>query len=284
MPSKLIMPAMSGFTFGADPELFIVDENGKHVSAEGLIPGTKAEPHVVEGGAVQVDGMAAEFNIDPCSDFETFNNNVTGVMKQLKEMLPKGYNFSIIPAVEFSADVFDSAPDCAKELGCSPDYNAWTGELNPPPSLENRPRLRCAGGHIHFGWTADADLSDLQHLMNCRDLVKQLDWYLAGWSIGVDPDPTRRMLYGRAGACRIKPYGVEYRVLSNFWLTSKERRLQVWNRMQMALKDMRKQYIPDLYPNYNELLVEGINTSKLNAGLVAAVPYPLRRVTTSLSY
>lgn len=60
---------------GADPELFVSD-NGKLVSCHGLLPGTKAEPHRVERGAVQVDGMAAEFNIDPAGDEETFITNL----------------------------------------------------------------------------------------------------------------------------------------------------------------------------------------------------------------
>lgn len=279
------IPAMKGFTFGADPELFLIDGNGKPVSAEGLIPGTKAEPFAVEGGAVQVDGMAAEFNINPADNFNDFNGNVTLVMKQLKAMLPKGVGFSIVPAVEFPEDVFDAAPDNAKELGCSPDFNAWTGDFNPPPHLDDRPRLRCAGGHLHFGWTEGVDLSDTQHVMNCRDLVKQLDWYLAGWSLRVDKDPTRRLLYGKAGACRVKDYGVEYRVLSNFWLTSKERRLQVWNRMQLAIKDMRKQFMPDHYGQYeNNLLIQSINTSVPNDGLENAIPYPLKRLNLGYGY
>jgi hypothetical protein len=71
--------------------------------------------------------------------------------------------------------------------------------------------------------------------------VKQLDWYLGGWSLKHDSDPTRRTLYGRAGACRLKSYGVEYRVLSNFWMTTADRRKAVWNRMQLAVKAMERE-------------------------------------------
>ena len=31
-------------------------------------------------------------------------------------------------------------------------------------------------------------------------------------------DPLRRKLYGRAGRFRVKPYGLEYRTLDNYWL------------------------------------------------------------------
>jgi hypothetical protein len=37
-----------------------------------------------------------------------------------------------------------------------------------------------------------------------------------------DNELRRRTMYGRAGACRFKTYGVEYRTLSNAWLNSPE--------------------------------------------------------------
>ena len=53
---------------GADPEAFVVlKDGGIPVSAHGLLPGTKDKPFPVEKGAVQVDGMAAEFNIEPAA-------------------------------------------------------------------------------------------------------------------------------------------------------------------------------------------------------------------------
>ncbi|MOA35237.1 hypothetical protein D3C78_1566850 [compost metagenome] len=52
--------------------------------------------------------------------------------------------------------------------------------------------------------------------------AKQLDYYLGLGSLLYDPDVKRRTMYGAAGAFRPKPYGVEYRVLSNAWLKSEE--------------------------------------------------------------
>lgn len=269
---------MKGFSIGADPELFVLDETGKPVSAAGLIPGTKEVPHKVEGGAIQVDGMAAEFNIDPCTSFTEFNDRIKLVMKQLQGFLPTGYTLSAVPCIVFDEDVWDAAPEEAKELGCSPDFNAWTGTANPPPNCSSNPRLRTASGHLHIGWTDDADMGDIQHILNCQDLVKQLDWYLGAWSLKMDPDPTRRLLYGKAGACRYKPYGVEYRVLSNFWLTSKERRLQVWNRLNQAIYDMRNMFMPDKAKNYNEFLVSSIGTSERNRTLETQFRFPLMTI------
>ena len=265
--SQTALEAFEGFTFGCDPEMFILDEGGRPVSADGLLPGTKNEPYKVKNGAVQVDGMAAEFNIDPVDNFFDFNNNITSVIRQMKGMLPKGYSLSVVPSITFDEEVWGSAPSDAKELGCSPDFNAWEGNCNPPPSCPDNPRMRTASGHLHIGWTFDADLGDLSHILNCQDLVKQLDWYLGGWSLSVDKDAERRRLYGKAGACRYKDYGVEYRVLSNFWLTSKERRLSVWNRMNQAIFDMRNLYMPERAGTWNKDLISSINTSTRNRSL-----------------
>ena len=169
-----------------------------------------------------------------------------------------------------------------------PDFNAWEGNLNPPPDTSANPRTRCAGGHLHVGWTKDADLSDISHILNGRDLVKQLDYYLGAWSLQKDGDPTRRSLYGKAGACRFKPYGVEYRVLSNFWVSTKTQRLTVWNRMQTAIHDMRRSFLPEAKPinskrsyDFSSLLVSSINNSVRDPNLEQVFRFPISTIDAS---
>jgi len=272
-----ILNPFPGFKFGCDPELFVLNREGIAVTAEGLLPGTKEAPYKVMQGAVQVDGMAAEFNIDPAETFEEFNDNIESVLAQLKKMLPKGYKLSCVPAVEFSEEEWAKAPENAKVLGCNPDFNAWTGSPNESPDTTSRPRLRTASGHLHIGWTEGEDMNE-EHLRNCTDLVKQLDWYLGGWSLLQDEDKTRRLLYGKAGACRFKPYGVEYRVLSNFWIPTMTKRLHVWNRMQRALTNMRTVYMPDKAKTQNFRLVDCIDNSHVDTNLFHAYSNPLIRI------
>jgi hypothetical protein len=205
---------------GADPELFVRNEFGSLVSAYGLIPGTKAEPHKVNGGAIQVDGMALEFNIDPAASEKQFKDNINAVMGQMKAHLPVGHVFDLSPVAHFGREMIEAQPLVARELGCEPDYDAYTGEANPRPNVEAP--FRTASGHIHIGWTEGMNPRDPEHFEACRMVVKQLDAVLAPLSNLWDKDKERRELYGKLGAFRPKSYGVEYRVLSNAWLKDKD--------------------------------------------------------------
>jgi len=82
---------MNGFTIGADPELFL-RENGKPISAFGMVEGTKESPFKTDNGAYQVDGMALEFNIDPVptgNSFERFNVNIIKTIADMKARVSK---------------------------------------------------------------------------------------------------------------------------------------------------------------------------------------------------
>lgn len=276
-PKEAPLVPLKGFTFGADPELFVCDPTGKIVCAD-MIPGTKCEPYKVEHGAIQRDGFAAEYNIDPASTFEEWNRNHKAVQGKLKSFLPTGFKLVALASHRFDKGVFDAAPDEAKELGCQPDWNAWTASLNPPPRLPDDPTLRCTGGHIHIGWTDDAEPSDIQHMMNCFDLTKQLDYFLGAWSLLHDADNQRRRLYGKAGACRLKPYGVEYRVLSSFWTLDKGFRLEVWNRLCKAVETMSKTYMPEHSSSLNEYVQVSINQGKLEPILKSHANYPINKL------
>ena len=221
------------FKVGADPEFF-VKRYGKLVSAYGLIPGSKANPHKVPKGAVQVDGMALEFNIDPANTYAQFEEHMSRVLNSITAMVP-GYEIYVEPVADFGLEYIEAQPDEAKELGCSPDFNAYTKMANPRPDA-NTP-FRTASGHVHIGWTnAPVDINDEGHLEACRALTKSLDVWLGMVSLIWDKDDRRRSLYGAAGAFRPKPYGMEYRVLSNKWIADPILRKTVYNNTIEAIK------------------------------------------------
>jgi hypothetical protein len=201
---------------GADPEFF-VKQNGVFVSAHGLVKGDKANPLKVDRGAVQVDGMALEFNIDPAADADEFYLNITTVMNALKSMVP-GYEHALVPVAHFGKEYIDSQPEEAKILGCDPDFNAWTRQENVKPDMELP--FRTASGHVHIGWGDGYDVNNPDHLELCQKATKQMDFFLGLPSLSYDEDKQRRDMYGKAGTYRPKVYGVEYRTLSNAWLKS----------------------------------------------------------------
>lgn len=221
---------------GADPEVF-VKRNGHLLSGFGLIPGTKKQPHPVTNGAVQVDGMALEFNINPAASCEEFSLNITTVMEQLKAMVPD-CEIAIQAVAEFGHEYMATQPEEARELGCDPDFNAYTGRTNDRPDGD-RP-FRTAAGHVHVGFTTGAEVIDPVHRADCEMVARQLDYYLGVPSLLLDPDDKRRELYGKAGAYRPKSYGMEYRVLSNFWLKNTALIEWVYKQTMLAMADLQK--------------------------------------------
>jgi hypothetical protein len=210
---------------GSDPEVFVRKLGKKQFqSAHGLVKGDKKNPFKVERGAVQVDGMALEFNIDPAKNEKEFVENITGVMKLMGEMVPD-YELVPVPVANFTKLLLSKQPKEALELGCEPDFCAWNdGAANPRPNGEVN--FRTGAGHVHIGWTNDVDINDPGHMEACIMVAKQLDYYLGLGSLVYDKETKRRTMYGAPGAFRPKPYGVEYRVLSNAWLGSEE--LMAW--------------------------------------------------------
>ena len=241
---------------GADPELFVYKGNTA-ISAEPFIPGTKENPFKVEEGAVQLDGFAAEFNIDPVDSEELFVSRVSHVLEQLKKFLPEGHELCATPVAHFTKEYMDAQPNKVKMLGCDPDFNAYTRSHNPIP--DNDALFRTGSGHIHIGWGTGFDPMSAGHFDDCTKLAKAMDIFVGVPSVIFDRDGAeRRKLYGKAGCFRPKPYGMEYRVLSNFWVNDEEYRRYVYRRTHQAFNALVEgdinslQYDPTYAINFDE--------------------------------
>lgn len=211
-------------SIGVDPEFFAHDKNkGILISAHELVPGTKEEPHPLENGAVQVDGVAIEFNTKPAYTAIEFAQYTTDVMKQIRAMVPDHIEFVVKPAVIFDKFVFDKLPDKPKELGCSPDYNVWSKTVNPPPAApRGLESMRTGSGHVHIGWTSGKNVDDPSHKFDCDIVGRAVDMVVGAFLKYIDRDTLRQKLYGKAGTIRVKPYGIEWRTPSNEWLNHPE--------------------------------------------------------------
>ena len=223
---------MAQILVGCDPEVF-VKKNGVFRSAYGLIKGDKKNPQKVDRGAVQVDGMALEFNIDPAASEDEFCVNVDSVLAQMKAMVPE-YEVLAVPVAHFDPAYMKAQPKEALELGCDPDFNAWDNTAFQKPDAV-RP-MRTAAGHIHIGWTEGEDIRSPDHQHNANLVVKNMDFFVGLGSLMYDDDVERRSMYGRAGCCRYKSYGVEYRTPSNRWLASESLKRWIFRATQACME------------------------------------------------
>lgn len=207
---------------GADPEFFLKEKRTRrNISAHGLVPGTKDKPHKLKHGAIQLDGTAVEFNIDPARDTFEFKQNIQSVLNDIRVMVPQKFDFNFSPAVKYGPKYFDTIPDDCKELGCNPDHDAYrSGDLNPVP--DGVGTLRTGAGHVHIGWSKNLDVKNPSHMVDCIWVVRNMDALLRPIEYLWDKDTLRRQMYGKYGAFRPKPYGVEYRALSNAWVRHPE--------------------------------------------------------------
>jgi hypothetical protein len=212
---------------GADPEVFV-----KHLPSRAIIPvcglvgGTKEEPNPFPGllvrsnevgiYAFQEDGVAFEFNVPATTTPDRFATNIRSVWITLKEML-RGLELDPQLKAEHAFKESELTSPQAQRLGCIADMWAY-GKDGPEKrtafeaaQFGNR---RFCGGHLHLGYNRKVP----PHIM-----VKFLDVLLGLPSLLHDKQGMRRQYYGLPGLYREKPYGLEYRSLSNYWLRGCQR-------------------------------------------------------------
>lgn len=262
---------------GCDPEIFFVDQSQVFRSVIGKIGGSKEHPlpltDLGDGFAVQEDNVAAEFNIPPAKNAEEFVKSVQSTLNFLIEGVRGSYGFDLsrVSAAEFPAE--ELANPKAQEFGCDPDFNAWTGRRNPRPKADS-PYLRTAGGHIHVGYTTDVSLGK-ERAEHAKKIIRSMDLFLGVPSVLMDKGERRKELYGCAGAFRLKPYGVEYRTLSNFWIMSPRLCQWAWDNTLRAVQAVDAQFPVE---EDRELIVNAINSNEKDMARHLVNKYKLETV------
>lgn len=249
------------FKIGADPELFLMDATDAYISAIGKIGGSKEAPiplPIGDGFAVQEDNVALEYNIPASASKEELLTNINKAMTFLAEGIkPLGLKFAMTSAAIFpEKELVDPR---AQVFGCDPDFDAWQeGKVNPRPRADNQ-ALRSCGGHIHVGLEGKYTKAEIHRLMRMMDLC------LAVPSTVMDMGFDRKKLYGKRGAFRYKPYGAEYRVLSNYWTLENRLIEWVWDATSMAVDAWQNNKI-DVDAD-DALINEAVNLNSKEAAL-----------------
>lgn len=208
---------------GCDLEYAVVQEDDRYIPA-GMLPinGVKGHPEMFPTGGIEIDCTAVELTFPPADNEDSFVKNILSHLSFAREKYKEFGRLVTKPSVFFEESVLKRVR-FASEMGCSPDFNAWTGHQNPLPVPHAN--IRAYGGHVHI---ENGNV----------DTIRACDLTLGMWSVLRDSDTDRRKMYGKAGAFRPKQYGnsrgVEYRVLSSFWCDSEHYIRQVWRLTETA--------------------------------------------------
>lgn len=211
---------------GCDPEIFVVQGAtvlpaykylpGKHHALEEgeHVMDTYANNHTAHA-KVFWDGVQAEFSMRPETCLSWLGDNVqlglSMILKEARKVAPDA-RLTLTNVLTYPEGERLKAKREHVELGCSPSMNAY-GMGGERPGDGRKLPVRFAGGHKH--------ITSARMMKEPEAGVKFLDATLGIWSVGAAQgidNPIRRRFYGLAGEFRPTKYGLEYRVLSNFWL------------------------------------------------------------------
>lgn len=223
---------------GADPELFIQDREGKVIPICGKIGGTKEQPLIIdhlieaqygpEGGrrarealfdkqghyAIQEDNVMLEFNVPAYRDRAYFIDSINKALQVIQDSVLAQHN--VLPNFQvmhtFKSDDLEKFPQ-AFMVGCLSDMDAYAenGHFERQPfNAAHFGNNRFCGGHLHVQYNKGNVPPHI--FVQFMDIVATLPFLR--W----DKQKMRRLFYGQPGIYRDKPYGIEYRTPSNYWL------------------------------------------------------------------
>lgn len=234
---------------GADIEMFLQNKKGKIVSAEGYVKGTKYNPFVFDPEnkyfSTSLDNVMAEFTIPPVDDRKNFIEYIKRGIGYINTINPD-LKCIAQPAARLDWEYLKT--ENAQMFGCEPDMNAYTMWTNPRPKAEGK-NLRTAGFHVHISYENPYPVYDLVNpdetyikndTIRCI-ITKAMDLFLSVNMVLIEPENERKVLYGKAGAYRPKPYGLEYRSLSNYAASSPKMMGYVFDQTLRALKWLERE-------------------------------------------
>jgi len=181
-----------------------------------------------DGIKVYSDNVLLELQFPPQDSMGGFMEIMMRALSLAQEFLGEDYTMiakaaHMFDVIEVGLRPKDNEPIMppAWSIGCTPNFDAYKGEMNKMGPFVSGERT--GSFHIHIGnaeWKAGKDerlmTRESKHLA-----VKLMDIFVGCAAVIICGDSSskdRRKMYGKAGEFRPTPYGIEYRVLENYYL------------------------------------------------------------------
>lgn len=194
---------------GMDAEFFVRNPKG-YVAAARVIPGLKHQPHILEHGVCHPDGLSLEVGAPPAETPEGMISNLFAVLDEVQRKYLTPNYCTLAYTCEVAANnVLGTQPDDL-QFGCGVEFDAYEEQRMVKVVQQTNADKRYSGFHIHLGFTKDQE-SNYFTYMDMSRLVKKLDELFIRY--GLNTLPRRATQYGGKGAFRVKPYGIEYRMM-----------------------------------------------------------------------
>lgn len=238
----------STVTYGADPEFILCDpkdedqivlyssklgmpfnEGGEYAMSSLLIGADYGLLELRPEHSTSCMGLAEriEFLV---SSFEKYNKQQKGPKIKETEAVPFMHKIQRMREIMDEREEIDYGGNRSKAGGvqvttisdiaiAGSEYygTSLTAYDNTPGFIVGTDKILTAGGHLHFGGSCIKLLS----MPQLKSLIRKLDERLLPIAAKVETKAAelRREYYGFPGEFRLKPYGIEYRVLScaPFW-------------------------------------------------------------------
>lgn len=230
---------------GSDPEIFVEHGDGSIFPAWEFLP-SEEEADIVakqwlltpyDGGGLSQSVWAIPDNVNCPRKTKAYWDGVQAEMapwakncleahhcatrEGLKSILDAARakdplaKFTLRNVVELPDDLLKSATAAHINFRCTESYNVY-GDEGEAIADARLYKYRASGGHLHLGPPRNLTAPGIEQAVRGFDAILGV----AGVSLaaGID-NPERRRTYGRAGEFRLPAHGIEYRVLSNFWLS-----------------------------------------------------------------
>lgn len=210
---------------GLDPE-FVVRSGRRVVLAHevGIEPKSEGATHFRDGANLEINANASK-----CRETLVYNFHLA--VHKAQAALPAGHTLDTKAAYRVTRKAIALAPVDAKEFGCYPSLDAYTGQQKVVDLNGDIHTKRYAGGHMHFstGAISPADFKKkygeamapatknawdaLVSPEGQRKFVKFCDQFIGGPLTFLFDDKRqfeRRKYYGQAGEYRSQTYAAEY--------------------------------------------------------------------------